>query len=604
MKRHITFCAWVAASLFLIVFQAFAQPPDSLWSRTYGGSSTDRCYSVQQTTDGGYILGGDTYSYGAGSYDFWLVKTNANGDSLWSRTFGGSDNDRCYSVQQTTDGGYILGGLTYSYGAGQADIWLVKTDANGDTTWTRTFGGSNWDYCYSVQQTSDGGYVLGGKTDSYGAGSEDFWLVKTDANGDTLWTRTFGGSGSDPCHSVQQTTDGGYILGGFTGSYGAGSFDFWLVKTDVSGTEEWRSTFGGSSSEACYSVQQTSDGGYILGGKTDSYGAGGSDFWLVKTDANGDSLWSRTFGGSSFDECWSVQQTTDGGYILGGFTESYGAGNYDFWLVGADANGDSLWSHPFGGSDYDFCQSVQQTTDGDYILGGITSSYGAGSNDFWLVKTAFSSPFITSITDVGNDQGRQVRIRWNRCIYDGFWPDYVIEDYNIYRRIDQYLTEDDGKTRYGGLDWPPGEWEFITTVPAFEEETYAAICPTLADSSSEGIYWSTFFIRAGTSNPGTYFDSEPDSGYSIDNLPPDVTMMTAMVPTSPNTVKLQWQEVTTGGGGQPEQGDVWYQVYGSTDPMFTPAPENLLIVTQSLEFLHNTGANDKYFYIIQASDDH
>ncbi|MFH1010760.1 MAG: hypothetical protein V1784_05950, partial [bacterium] len=169
--------------------------------------------------------------------------------------------------------------------------------------------------------------------------------------------------------------------------------------------------------------------------------------------------------------------------------------------------------------------------------------------------------------------------------------------------IDQYFF-DNGKAGHSGLDWPPGEWEFIITVPAFEEETYAAICPTLADSTSNGIYWSTFFIRAGTSDPGTYFDSEPDSGYSIDNLPPDETMVTAMAQPSPGYVHLQWQEVMTGGGGHPEQGDIWYHVYGSLDPMFTPGAGNLLGVTQSLEFTHEVGTNQKYFYIIQASDDH
>ena len=271
----------------------------------------------------------------------------------------------------------------------------------------------------------------------------------------------------------------------------------------------------------------------------------------------------------------------------------------------AFAQSSGPWTSTFGGSDNDVCYSVQQTSDGGYIFGGHTGSYGAGGYDIWLVKGGPTiSPVITSITDVGNDQGRQARIRWDRCIYDGLWTDYTIESYSIYRKIDPSLLADDGKTGHSGLDWPPGDWELISTVPAYEESTYAVICSTLADSSSEGINWFTFFIRAETAAPETFFDSEPDSGYSVDNLPPDVTLMTAMVQTSPDTIRLQWQAVTTGGGGQPEQGGVWYRVYGSTDPMFTPAPENLLIVTQSLEFLHNTGATDKFFYIIQVSDDH
>ena len=180
MKRQIFFTAWVGTILLLLLSQALAQPPDTLWTRTFGGSNYDYCYSVQQTTDGGYILGGYTSSYGAGGYDFWLVKTDANGDSLWSRTFGGSNHDYCSSVQQTTDGGYILGGITESYGAGNYDFWLVRADANGDTLWTRTFGGYYEERCYSIQQTTDGGYILGGRTSSYGAGGWDVCLIKVD----------------------------------------------------------------------------------------------------------------------------------------------------------------------------------------------------------------------------------------------------------------------------------------------------------------------------------------------------------------------------------------------------------------------------------------
>ncbi len=378
---------WGILCAILLATSAAISQPDSLWSHTFGGSNSDVCYSVQQTTDGGYILGGGTTFYGTSYEDIWLVKTNVSGTEEWSRTFGGSGWDWCHSVQQTSDGGYILGGRTNSYGAGDEDIWLVKTDANGIEEWSRTFGGSNWDECYSVQQTTDGGYILGGYTSSYGAGSDDFWLVKTDVNGTEEWSRTFGGSSADYCKSVQQTTDSGYILAGTTCSFGVGNGDFWLVKTDAGGTEEWSHTFGGSNFDECKSVQQTTDGGYILGGGTMSYGAGSNDFWLVKTDVSGTEEWSRTFGGSNNDVCSSVQQTTDSGYILGGWTESYGAGDADFWLVKTDTSGTEEWSCTFGGSDDDYCLSVQQTTDGGYILGGWTHSFGAGDWDFWLVKT-------------------------------------------------------------------------------------------------------------------------------------------------------------------------------------------------------------------------
>jgi uncharacterized delta-60 repeat protein len=370
--------------LICVIFsiQTMAQP-DSLWGGTYGGTGRDDCYSVQQTTDGGYILAGGTQI--AGNSDFWLVKTDANGGYVWNRTFGGSGVEICRSVQQTTDGGYVLGGYATSFGAGDSDFWLLKTSVDGDSVWSRTFGGTGSDACYSVQQTTDGGYVLGGYTHPFG--DDDFWLVKVNSSGSSPWSHTFGGTARDLCFSVQQTADGGYVLAGGTYSFGAGASDFWLVRTDANGNILWSHAFGGSGQDLCYSVWQTTDGGYILGGYTESYGAGDWDFWLLRTNANGDSLWSRTFGGSSEERCYSIQQTTDGGYILGGYTESYGAGGSDFWLVRTNANGDSLWSRTFGGTDNDRCGSVQQTTDGGYILGGYTASYGAGDWDFWLVKT-------------------------------------------------------------------------------------------------------------------------------------------------------------------------------------------------------------------------
>ncbi len=605
MKKHIALCAWAAVALVIFVFQAFAQVPDTIWSRTYGGTIDDYAQSVQETSDGGYIVAGVTYSLSGESYDFYVVKTNSQGDTLWTRTYGGSNYDEAWSVQQTADGGYIVAGFTQSFGV-SGDFYLVKTNSSGDTLWTRTYGGGNWDGAYSVRQTADGGYIVAGSTCSFGAGTpsfNNFYLVRTNSQGDTLWTRTYGGSYGDVAWSVQETAGGGYIMAGITYSFGAGLGDCYLVKTNTQGDTLWTRTYGGSSDDQAYSVDQTADGGYIVAGDTRSFGAGEQDFYLVKTNSQGDTLWTRTYGGGNWDGAYSVRQTADGGYILAGYTESFGAGDYDLYLVKTNSQGDTVWTRTYGGSGDDGAYSVQQAADGGCIVAGWTDSFGAGLEDMWLVRTAFVSPTILSITDVGNDQGRQARIRWFRCIYDGYLPDYTITSYSIYRRIDEYLFGE-SKDGHSGLDWPPGEWEFIVTVPAFEEGTYATICPTLADSSSDGIYWSTFFIRAGTSDPGTYFDSEPDSGYSVDNLPPDVTLMTGMVSEAPGYIHLHWQAVTTGGGGQPEQGGVWYHVYGSTDPTFTPAPENLLTVTQELEFEHEIGSNDKYFYIIQASDDY
>jgi predicted secreted protein len=383
----------VLLGLFLASTAFALEPGDTLWTRTYGGSGTDYCYSVQQTSDGGYVATGYTSSFGAGGNDFYLAKTDANGDTLWTRTYGGTNTDYAYSVRQTSDGGYVVVGYTNSFGAGYEDAYLVKTDADGDTLWTRTYGWSTGnERANCVQQTSDGGYIIVGYTYSYETCHYDFYLVKTDANGDILWTRTYGGSGTEKAESVQQTSDGGYIVAGYTSSFGAGLVDAWLVKIDADGDFLWAQSYGGSNWDYAYSVQQTSDGGYILAGYEDSFGAGGKDVWSIKTDANGDTLWTRTYGGSGDDRSYSSQQTADGGYTIAGCTNSFGAGGFDVWLIKTDANGDTSWTRTYGGSASDRAEFVQQTTDGGYIVSGATSSFGAGGNDFWVLRMAGEAP--------------------------------------------------------------------------------------------------------------------------------------------------------------------------------------------------------------------
>jgi hypothetical protein len=367
------------------VGKSVAQAPSWEWVKTFGGSGNDEGYSVQQTSDGGFILVGTTASFGAGGFDVWLIKTDADGNKLWDRTFGGRGSDYGYSVQQTRDGGFIIVGYTTSFGAGEGDVWLIKTDASGNIEWDRTFGGSEDDWGYSVQQTRDGGFILVGTTASFGAEWPDVWLIKTDADGNKLWEKTFGGSGLDWGSSVQQTRDGGFILVGTTTSFGAG--DVWLIKTDANGNKQWEKTFGGSNVDSGWSVQQTSDGGFIIVGNTASFGARWGDVWLIKTDADGNKLWDRTFGGSDWDWGFSVQQTSDGGFILVGETTSFGAGEADVWLIKTDADGNKLWDRTFGGSDWDWGFSVQQTSDGGFIIVGATRSFGAGDYDVLLIKS-------------------------------------------------------------------------------------------------------------------------------------------------------------------------------------------------------------------------
>ncbi|MCL0069161.1 hypothetical protein M1N85_00350 [Dehalococcoidia bacterium] len=256
--------------------------PAKEWSRTFGGAEYDRGLSVQQTDDGGIIITGWTRSFGAGGWDVWLIKTDSEGNKQWSRSFGGADWDWGHSVQQTDDGGFIVTGETWSFGAGESDLWLIKTDSEGNEEWSRTFGGAEEDRGYSVQQTDDGGFIITGLTVSFGAGGEDLWLIKTDSEGNEQWSRTFGGADWDWGSSVQQTDDGGIIITGWTRSFGAGKDDLWLIKTDSQGNEEWSRTFGGVDRDSGLSVQQTTDGGFIITGWTESFGAGESDLWLIK----------------------------------------------------------------------------------------------------------------------------------------------------------------------------------------------------------------------------------------------------------------------------------------------------------------------------------
>jgi hypothetical protein len=340
------------------------------WRKTFGRSNGDKGSSVEQTSDGGYIVTGLT-TQPAGDGDAWLLKVDSTGEKTWDVTIGGAASDAGNSVQQTADGGYIVVGYTFSYGAGSRDAWLIKTDAVGNKVWDRTYGGSAEESGQSVAQTPDGGYIIAGKTCSFGAGAEDVWLIKTDGDGDTLWTRTFGVAGSDEGMSVQPTSDGGYIVGGYTISPATNDQSYWLIKTDSVGNKIWDRIYEGADGGVCASVQQTSDHGYIMAGPTFYYA------WLVKTDSVGNKVWDKTYGAST---AVSVRQTSDGGYVF--------AGTYrdDAWLVRTDAAGNKAWDKTFGGGSLDQASSVRQTLDGGYIVVGYAYSFSRQAC-VYLIKT-------------------------------------------------------------------------------------------------------------------------------------------------------------------------------------------------------------------------
>jgi hypothetical protein len=370
--------------IFFLSTSLLAQAPNLMWANTYGGSNKEVSRYVQQTSDGGYIIVGLTGTYGSGDQDVWLIKTDSMGNTVWTQTYGGVSRDRGFCGQQTFDGGYIIGARTASYGAGDWDFWLIKTDSIGNTQWTRTFGGIEKDGFEYVRQTTDGGFILIGGTESYGAGDEDCWLIKTDANGNITWSKTYGGQFDDGADCVQQTIDGGFIIIGFTGSYGNG--DVWLIKTDAMGDTMWTKTFGGSLGDMGRHVQQTEDGGYILTCRTEIDTIGNLDGWIIKTDSLGNMLWNKTYGGLGEDELRCSQETYDGGYITSGwYTQQVGIDS-DIWLIKSNEVGDTLWTKTFGGSSYEEGYAVQQTSDSGYIVAGFTGSYGAGDDDIWLLK--------------------------------------------------------------------------------------------------------------------------------------------------------------------------------------------------------------------------
>lgn len=308
-------------SLVLIIFLFIVS--NNLVGQTkfqkYIGGGGDIGICTQQTTDNGYIITGQTWSYGAGSADIYLIKTNNLGDTLWTKTFGGTGFDQPNFVKQTVDKGYIITGSTMGFGLGSYDMYLIKTDSLGNLVWSKTYGGPSTDNSCAVQQTSDLGFIVAGKY-SISGGATNIYLIKTDINGDTLWTRNIGGAGSEYATSIQQCNDGGYIITGATGSFSP--FGVYLVKTNSNGIPLWSKIYGPGG--VAYSIQQTFDKGFILTGKSpSSFGAGFGDLYLIKTDSVGNMNWAKTYGGASMDEGYSVNQTLDSGYVFAGFSYSF-----------------------------------------------------------------------------------------------------------------------------------------------------------------------------------------------------------------------------------------------------------------------------------------
>lgn len=368
----------------------------SYWAKTYGTSGYDTPNTLQQAADGGFVVAGIIDWFGVNNGDIWVLKLDSNGNvgpsypGTWQKSYGTSIEDMPDYIRQTADGGYIIAGRTGSYVPNKGNVyrfWILKLDSSGAIIWQKTYGGTNSDYPFCVQQTADGGYIVGGVTNSFGKGAGDIWLLKLDSNGNIIWEKAYGGTGDEKFYTVQQTSDNGYIVSGATTSSGQGSYDYLVLKLDSAGVITWQKTYGGSGEDIAYQIQQTSDGGYVVNGYTRSFNVGGGmDFWVLKLTSTGGITWQKTYGGNGFDLGYSVQQTTDGGYILAGLTTSYGtSGDYDFLVIKLDANGNNTWQKTYGSTGQEPARPIIQATDGGYVVAGYTTSFGT-AGDFLVVK--------------------------------------------------------------------------------------------------------------------------------------------------------------------------------------------------------------------------
>lgn len=456
----------LAVSLLAISSNSSQAQLSKQWDYRFGGTAIDEFHDVLSIIDTnnfdgkGYLLagysesgiGGDKTTASQGSGDFWLINLNSQGVKQWDKSYGGSAYDELFEVQQTNDGGFILGGWSNSgisgdksqASIGAGDYWVVRTDMHGTKLWDKTFGGTSEDYLQSIKQTNDGGYILAGRSNSGISGNKtqanrgtvgvnwDYWIVKISSTGAFQWDQTYGGVEDDWLFSIEQTNDGGYILGGYSNSgitgeksqASQGLDDYWIIKTDASGVKQWDKSFGGTSADQLQMVTQTSDGGYLLGGASASGATGDKsqasrgnfDYWIVKTTAAGVKQWDKRFGGTSADNLFDIIQTTDGGYLLGGASSSAAGGDksqgnqgtvgtsFDYWLVKTDANGIAQVDKRFGGTSDDYAKSISETPDGNYVLAGWSTS-GAngdktqatrGSIDYWMLKVSGPNSVTTT----------------------------------------------------------------------------------------------------------------------------------------------------------------------------------------------------------------
>ncbi len=378
--------------LFIPLF-GLVQPPIE-WEKTYGTVGNEFSVEVQQTSDGGYIVGANVQNDLLDSFDddMLLIKTDASGIEEWSQIYeSGSDGDILSSVKQTIDGGYIIAGSKLTTTA-LRHIFIIKTDASGVEEWSQSYGETNTSRALDIIQTIDGGYVFLASGSSGPGSPSDIYLIKIDGSGVEEWSQVYGGLGSQNPYAIKQATDGGFIIVGQTQSSLGSDGDVYLIKTNASGVEQWSQTYGGVENDAGRSLDLTIDGGYIIGGYTKSFGPDFNAF-MIKTDASGVEEWTQIYGGDTLSLGSSVIQVSDGGYLFGYNTFLGGVSSWDFNILKTDSSGTEEWSHIFSGTGHpaedEQVNSIQETSDGGFVVCGFTESVDLfGDDDVYLIKIA------------------------------------------------------------------------------------------------------------------------------------------------------------------------------------------------------------------------
>ncbi|HII67837.1 MAG TPA: hypothetical protein HA302_07530 [Thermococcaceae archaeon] len=332
-------------------------------------------------------MAGGTESFGVGYEDFWVLKLDKGGNVKWQKIYGGSGSEWAISVATADNGDSIVAGFTNSFGAGYDDAWVLRLDANGNVKWQKTYGGNDDDLIRAVTTAPNGDIIATGYTYSFGAGYSDFWVLRLDENGNVKWQMTYGGNDEDYPVAIAVAPNGEIIVTGATLSFGAGGTDVWVLRLDANGNVKWQKTYGGSADEEAYAVAVAENGDIIVAGDTMSFGAGGADFWVLRLDANGNIKWQKAYGGSGDEDAWAIAIVENGDIIVTGESNSFGAGYYDAWLLRLDANGNVKWQKTYGGIDNDdIARAVLIAENSDLIVAGATYSFSVSEADGWVLR--------------------------------------------------------------------------------------------------------------------------------------------------------------------------------------------------------------------------